>query len=129
MKGRIFTHSLGLLLLAAYVAVLLFACYTYLVVGHWPSYNNPDPGTLTGAFIPASIIALLLLGAALSVVIYPTWCLGIWFDRKFGGLEYKYGSWWAHGAFLIGIVIWGADLLFFHVMDPHQDGLLNWFFD
>ncbi len=129
MKGKIFTHSLGFLLLAAYAAVLLFASYTFLIVGHWPSYNNPDPGTLPAAFIPGFIIVLLLLGALLSLVAYPATLLVLGLIERFRGIKLGYRSWWSHGGFLFGVVLWTTDFLFFHVMEPRHEGLLSWFFD
>lgn len=119
---------LGHLLIAAYLAILLFACYCRVVEGHWPSYNNPDRSNLPVPLIGYTV-ALIVVAAATSVVIYPLFVGTVaLFQRIKKGRADRIGRWHV-SAFIAGVLLWVLDFSLLHVMEPRSGGLLNWFFD
>ena len=64
------TGIFGSLQLATYAFVIIYAFFVSSPIGYWPSYNNPDPGTLPMSFL-TPVIFLLVFVSLLSVPIYP----------------------------------------------------------
>ena len=101
--------------IATYALILLLGSAACLLIGHWPSYGNPDPKTLSVDF--AVFLYLLLLATILSVFVYPLSTLIV-----NGRESLKKNHFWI---FSIGLALWIMDLLFFQVVG----GLLDWVLD
>lgn len=61
---------LSILPLACYGALIAYACYAAMVVGHWPYYSHPDPKQLPGRPLVGVFAFITMLGL-LSVVVLP----------------------------------------------------------
>lgn len=110
----------GSLQLGSYVYIIVYATIAMLLIGHWPSYNNPDPKNLPTVFLN-HIADLLVFMSLLSVLVYPIILLV--------AAKKDFLKKWHFWVYLSGIAIWTLDMLYFHVMNPYQGGLLSWIFD
>jgi hypothetical protein len=61
---------LGVLPLACYAALVVYACYAWIQIGHWPYYAHPDPKELPNRSL-LSIASVMFLMGALSVIVIP----------------------------------------------------------
>ena len=59
---------LGAAPLFSYALLVLFAVYACAVVGHWPSYGDPDPKTLPIGH--TGIIWIMFIGSIASIPVY-----------------------------------------------------------
>ncbi len=108
----------GLLPIACWLSVLTFACRAAVFLGHWPSYNYPDPNELPDnlAFgtawldwgVPIASVVLFAVGLALFLRKAPAPS-----SRLLTGAKVLFGGW-----------IVGATLL---IADP--SGIIEWFVD
>ncbi len=114
------TAVFGSLQFATYCFVLCCAVVAYLVVGHWPSYNNPDPKTLFSIVLSPAVY-LLLLASLASLVVYPVLVL----VEGARGVQRKWHFW----VFVVGTALWIVDTFYLHLMNPREEGLLSWVFD
>ena len=104
---------------ACYVTLLASAAHTRFTIGHWPSYNNPDPHHLPIYFV-ASIAALTgLIGVAvcplLMLIIIAVRGKHSAGDVTVGGVCY-----------MAGAILWALDFFRWRV---GSGGLVNWIFD
>jgi len=112
--------------LACYVLLVAAACYSWAVVGRWPSYGTPDPKNLPVRAVH-TIASIATLVGIVSVLLLPiaelvcTVVRRLW--RKVGRVHDPrivlfYG---------IGAVLWIVDVLRWRSIDA--GGLVNWIFD
>jgi hypothetical protein len=73
--GWALLKNLCLLPLVSYGVLIVYACYAWFQVGHWPYYAHPDPselpyrllGYITGVIFLAGAISILLLPVGLLI--------------------------------------------------------------
>lgn len=104
--------------LASIVMVHFFACAAALYLGHWPTYNNPDPGKLPFVFqIPYIASFFALLGAAYGgpfiVLIVAAWGLS--------------GPSWARAAVFVWAVV--APVAYYALLHYDPVEAFDWFMD
>ncbi len=112
--------------LACYILLVAAACYTWVAVGNWPSYGNPDPKNLPvrAVYIVASTATLV---GVTSVILLPIAELG------FVGVQRLWRKEWRpHGKrvvvlYSIGAMLWIVGVLRWRSIDA--SGLVNWIFD
>lgn len=114
------TGIFGSIQLATYAIVVIYAFFVSLAIGHWPSYNNPDPGTLPTSFL-TPVIYLLIFASLLSLPTYPV--VATLIEGK------KFFKKWHFWVFMIGTLIWTLDTFYLNYLNPREDGLLSWVFD
>jgi len=108
-----------------YGMLVAAACYTWVTVGNWPSYGNPDPKDLPHSFVNVAAVTATLVGIA-SVLLLPIAELAFMALRAFLKKE-----WRPHGIrvvlfFTVGAALWIADFVRFRV---GGGGLVEWIFD
>ena len=118
MKSSPFLFITSSVPLATYSYILLLGGAAYLLIGHWPSYSNPDPKTLPIASA-VGLVNPLLTVAILLVLAYPVATL-----LKNGWECVRENHFWI---FSIGMPLWVTDFLFFKVVGGR--GLLEWILD
>jgi hypothetical protein len=111
--------------LIGYLVLLGFACYASFVVGHWPSYANPDPKTLPVPCLGVTV-GLLVLASIFLVPITPC-VLGLVHliarirQKPLGGsLRIAWAAW------VIGLSVWVFEA---SRAIARRGGLLDWIFD
>lgn len=119
MKANIVKGSLGFLLLAPYASILLHAVYCYFLVGHWPSYNNPDPKNLPSILGLAA--SILWLAALVSIALYPLTSLFLKALRKTDANRQERVFSWHLGVFLAGLFFWVLDIQYIHLISWELD--------
>jgi hypothetical protein len=120
MKTKILTGALGYLLLISYGAILLHATYCFFVVGHWPSYNNPDPKTLPSRAF-GMVVGILWLAAVASAALYPLTLIGLKFFRRAKTEKQEWSFPWHLKGFVAGLLLWAVDLKFIHLISWELD--------
>ncbi len=68
--GWVLLKNLGLLPLVSYGVLIVYACYAWFQVGHWPYYSHPDPGELPHRVLNYFTGVIFLVGA-LSILLVP----------------------------------------------------------
>ena len=116
--------GLGSLPFLAHVALFGYAIYVANLVGHWPTYGNPDPSDVPWKFLSA-VFAVSTVGSYFLILILPLiflTCHLISHHRS------KSHDWlrlpWA--AYLAGTVVWGID---FYILHHGSGSLANWILD
>lgn len=115
MKTKIVTGTLSYLLLISYGVILLHATYCFFVVGHWPSYNNPDPGTLPSRAF-GMVVGILWVAAVASVALYPLTLLGLKLFRNTKAEQAARVFPWHSAGFVTGLLLWAIDVKFIHLI-------------
>jgi hypothetical protein len=111
--------------LACYALLVAAACYTWVAVGNWPSYGNPDPSDLPVQAVYTIAITASLAGIT-SVLLLPIAELAFLGARRLWRKE-----WRSHGKRVIVLYGIGAMLWIVGVLRWRMDGggLVNWIFD
>jgi len=116
-RGNIAVACVSLVPWLHIAASLLFVARAYASLGHWPSYNRPDPKTL-GFVVHHSMVWLTLIPALYSPIAVLPWVIAFW--RKLRGdrsvrtaaFVYVAGTavtWAVWSANLAGFSEWFAD--------------------
>jgi hypothetical protein len=108
--------------LAALPAFFLASVHTFamraaLFLGHWPSYDNPDPKTLPDRFHPQSEFLEVLIPVGVSVALTSLFALLI--RRVRSPLSISH-------ALIVGMALAGLSFILL-ILDPA--GALNWIMD
>jgi hypothetical protein len=123
IKSPLFSASaaISMMPLLCYLILVAAACYTYFALGHWPSYNNPDPKNLPQPWVYTVTVSAVLLGM-LMVICGPVFMVirNAWTK-----------TWKVHVSrnvvlYGIGAALWVVGY-FRWVLDG--SGLVNWIFD
>jgi hypothetical protein len=117
------TRALHLLtlLLAAFPLFVMVAFFAYVIrarlyLGHWPSYNHPDPKQL-GWWIQHSLLQLGFVG-------FPFASLLAVVSAIVGRVRSREFPFWT---IIITIIVASAVLIAFTLIDP--GGFVDWFWD
>ncbi len=108
--------------LACYLTLLGSAVHTYFAIGHWPSYNNPDPHHLS----IYRIASLAALAGLVGVVVCPVVALLIAVVRGTREKGSTRATIVAGGSYAVGAILWGLDFIGWR---SSSGGLVNWIFD
>jgi hypothetical protein len=117
--------GLAALPLFGYLALLGFACYASFVVGHWPSYANPDPKTLPAPCLSVAVGSL----AVVCIFLVPSVPCILGLVHLVAALRRKP----LHGALRLAWAAWavGLSVWVFEASRAiaRRGGLLEWIFD
>ena len=117
-------HPVSVLPIVCYAALLAYAIYAALVVGHWPYYSHPDPKELPAGALTAAVLVITLFGL-LSVVLIPVVYAGyraiaLWKRWQFRTAVSSIVI------FTIGAAVWAIDFTLIHV---GKHSLISWILD
>ncbi len=117
---------LSVLPLGCYAVMFAYACYVALMVGHWPYYAHPDPGTL-GLRSVGYAVAITMIVGALSVILLP---IGYSFWHLVATLKHRavpsHRKWTM--LYAIGAMCWILDYAALHGWAPWHS-IISWLVD
>ena len=119
-------RRISLLPLASYAALLAYACYGAVVVGHWPYYAHPDPKELPVQVLLhiATIIMLMgVLSVLLLPIVYAAWRLVMRLQHR-PVLQDSVWVW----VYVAGAIAWIIDFSALHGKMPWHS-VISWILD